>query len=467
MFIKKKLSGWSSYMKYETRVFNPKNKKDLIKFLKSNNNNSKIISRGNGCSFGDQAICSVKNGVTIDLSSLNTIIKLDKKNNHLIVEGGVKLNQILRFLLPKNLTLNSIPGGLEITVGGAISNNVHGKDCWKNGYFENNVKSILISDAYGKIKRLSRIENKRHFESIFSSIGLIGIILEVELYVKKIPSQLLMVNTIKVKNLKEMERCFETLENKNEFAVAWLDCFAKGKNSMRGIFQKASYIKNLKATNITINSKFFENPENMKIFGILPIKKFWQFIKIFFNTKIFKIINPVVFNISSFFKKEKIISYVEFLMFETKYLPSYKTWFEPDGFLCIQPYFTKKNAFKKIKVAIQLCQHYGVIPFWCPIKKYKPKDGLFLDFADKEGGYSIVIDFFPKEHNKELVSEFILKLEKLILKQRGKLYLSKDNVMSKEFFKKTYPNFKKFLKIKKKFDPDDKFISNQYIRLLH
>jgi UDP-N-acetylenolpyruvoylglucosamine reductase len=463
MFIKKKLSGWSSYKHYNTRLYKPKNKKNLIEFLKSNNN--KIIARGHGCSFGDQAICSVKNGVTIDLSSLNTIIKLDKKNNCLKVEGGVKLNQILKFLLPKNLTLNSIPGGLEITVGGAISNNVHGKDCWKNGYFEKNIKSILVLDASGKIKRLSKDENREHFKSIFSSIGLIGIIIEVELFTKKIPSHFLIAKTIKVKNLKEMQRCFETLEDKDEFAVAWLDCFAKGKNSMRGIFQKASHINILNSRNEKNNSKFFENPENIKILGILPIKKFWKFIKIFFNTKIFRIINPIVFNISSFFKKEKIVSYVEFLMFETKYLPSYKTWFEPNGFLCIQPYFTKKNAFKKIKDVVELCQYYGVIPFWCPIKKYKSKNDLLLDFASEEGGYSIVIDFFPKEYNKKLIIEFISKLEKLILRQGGKFYLSKDNVMSKEFFKKTYPEFKKFIEIKNKFDPNEFFLSEQYMRL--
>lgn len=164
-------------------------------------------------------------------------------------------------------------------------------------------------------------------------------------------------------------------------------------------------------------------------------------------------------------KRKKIISYVEFLMFETKYLPSYKTWFEPDGFLCIQPFFKKKNAFNNIKNVIDLCQNYGIIPFWCPLKKYKPKSISHLDFADEEGGYSIVIDFFPKEHGEEKIFKFISELENLIFQQGGKFYLSKDQVMSKEFFTKTYPNLNEFLKIKEKFDPKNKFLSNQYSRL--
>jgi decaprenylphospho-beta-D-ribofuranose 2-oxidase len=464
MLLKKKLSGWSNYKVYNTKVFTPISKEELIRFLKSINDSIKVIPRGHGCSFGDQAICSIKNGITIDLSFLNKIIALNIKNNSIKVQAGVKLNQILKLLVPKNLTLNSIPGGLEITVGGAISNNVHGKDCWKNGYFENNVKSILISDANGNIKKLSKNENFVHFKNMFGSSGLLGIIIEVELYVKKMPSQFLLTETVKVNNIKEMQNCFDTLEKKNEFAIAWLDCFAKNKSSIRGIFQKASFVY---SSPKKINPKFFENPEKLKILGILPVKNFWYFMKIFFNTKIFKVINPLIFNMSFLLRKKKIISYIEFLMFETKYLPSYKTWFEPDGFLCIQPFFTKKNAFKKIRDVIDLCQDYGIVPFWCPIKKYKERKNSLLDFASKEGGYSMVIDFFPKEHKKQKIVEFISKLENLVLDQGGKFYLSKDQVMSKEFFTKSYPNLDKFIKIKKKIDPKKSFLSNQYLRLIN
>ena len=161
-------------------------------------------------------------------------------------------------------------------------NNVHGKDCWKNGYFESNVKSILISDGNGELKKLSKSENPEYFKNIFCSIGLLGIIIEVELYVKTIPSEFLSAETIKVNNMDEMSECFENLDYKNEFAVAWLDCFAKNKNSMRGIFQKASFINSKEIKLKRINSKFFENPENLKILGIVPIKLFWRIVKIFF-----------------------------------------------------------------------------------------------------------------------------------------------------------------------------------------
>jgi len=458
------LSGWSSYKHFDTKIFTPSNALELQKFIFKNKNQIKVIARGHGCSFGDQAICSKENGVTIDLSNIDQLVEYSEEEHILIVEGSMQLKNILKFLLPKNLTLNCIPGGLEITVGGAIANNVHGKDCWKNGYFEKNVKSIKILDSEGNFKKLSKNQNKEHFEMMFSSLGLLGIIVEVELFVKKIPSPLLEINTHKVKNLNEMQKLFENLSDDNDYAVAWLDCFAKNENSLRGIFQTAKFTEFNKNLNLK-KKDFFQNPDQIKIFGFIPVKFIWKIVKIFFNTKIFKILNPIAFHFSSFIKKKKVIPYEEFMMLETKYLPSYKSWFEPDGFLCIQPFFSSENAFEKIKQVVELCQKFGVIPFWCPIKKYKKENVNPLDFNKNQNGYSIVIDFFPKEYKEDLIKLFIQELEELILQQNGKFYLSKDQIMSKEFFKKTYPEFKKFIEIKNKFDSNEFFLSEQYKRL--
>ena len=464
MITEETLSGWSSFKYFKTKVFKPKNSLDLKDFIKNNKNNLKVIARGHGCSFGDQAICSVENGVTIDLSNLDKIVELDENKKILKVQGATKLKEILQYILPRNLTLNCIPGGLEITVGGAISNNVHGKDCWKNGYFDKNVKTISIINSNGDIIKLSRDDKEDHFRNMFSSIGLLGIIIEVELFVKEIPSQFLKTETKKVTNIDEMEKCFDNLTNENDYAVAWLDCFAKNKNLFRGIFQTASFYEN-KNVNKKIDKTYFESPDQKKIMGFIPIKIVWKIVKIFFKTKIFRFINAIIFHLSKFIIKNKIIPYVEFMMLETKYLPSYKSWFEPYGFLTIQPFFRKEKAFNKIKEVIILCQNNGIVPFWCPIKKYKKNNNHPLNFCDE--GYSIVIDFFPKEYDQNKVNKFIKELENLIYSQGGKFYLAKDQIMSKDFFRKTYDRTEEFKEIKSKYDPNDIFISNQYLRLFN
>ena len=126
---------------------------------------------------------------------INKVIDYDKKKKIIEVESGVKLKDVLLISLKDNLFLPSTPGGLDITVGGAISNNIHGKDCFKNGYFENNVKSIKVLTAQGVIIKISKDEFKEFFENIFSSFGLLGIICSVEIELKEIKSSFLEVET--------------------------------------------------------------------------------------------------------------------------------------------------------------------------------------------------------------------------------------------------------------------------------
>ena len=129
----RKLSGWSKYKHYECELFKPNELTTPKNFIKNNNKGRKIIARGHGCSNGDQSVLS--DGIVIDTSFLNKIINYNKQAKTIEVEAAVKLSDILRITLKDDLFFQCIPGGLDITVGGAISNNVHGKDCFKNGYF--------------------------------------------------------------------------------------------------------------------------------------------------------------------------------------------------------------------------------------------------------------------------------------------------------------------------------------------
>ena len=463
MFPKKtKLFGWSEYKKYDCEVFFPQNKYEICEFIK-NNKNIKIIPRGHGCSFGDQAICSADLGAVIDMSKMNKIISFDEKQNILSVDAGIQLKDILKFSIPKNLILASIPGGLEITVGGAIANNVHGKDCFKKGYFESNVLSMEVINSEGNLIKLSETENPEIFKNVFYSMGLLCIIVKVEIKLIKIPSQILNVETKIINNSNDMKKSFEDLNSDNaDYCVAWLDCFARDKNLLRGLFQTAKFVKDDKK-HIKLKNSYFESPDKKKVFGFIPIGFFWFIAKIFFRTSIFRYLNSIIFNLSKNLSKKKFVPFVEFMMLETKYLPSYKSWFKPYGFLTIHPFFFGSDAFEKIKEAIILCQKHGVIPFWCPIKKYKKNNNHPLAFGGE--GYSIVIDFFPKEYEEGKLKIFFNDFEALILKQGGKYYLSKDQIMSKEFFKRTYPKLDEFKKIKSSIDKNDIFISNQFRRL--
>ena len=147
-----------------------------------------------------------------------------------------------------------------------------------------------------------------------------------------------------------------------------------------------------------------------------------------------------------------------------KYLPEYNNIFKSKGFVGIQPFFNNVKPFDKIEQVVQLCQKFNILPIWCPIKKYKNIEKKFFQFGGD--GYSIVLEYSPHEIGLEKNKNFVDELEKLILKQGGKIYLAKDQIISKEAIKKMYPDYNEFLELKKKYDKKNLFSSEQFVRLL-
>ena len=462
--IKKKLSGWNKYKYYSCNSFQPTDINDLRLFLKQLKKDTKIIVRALGGSSGDQAVNM--DGVVIDFLKINKILEYNPINKSIIVEGGVKLSSILKKSLKDNLIIEAVPGSLEISVAGAIANNVHGKDTFKNGYFKNNVIAISILQRDGNIIRLSNTSNTELFNNFFGSCGLLGIIISVEIKLKSVSSNLLKIETKIANNMDEMKNYFENLNHEKDYAVAWLDCDAKKENFMRGIFRTATFIDESTLTKKEKQKekkkviKFLkERNENFFINIFLLIV--WRFFGLIFGSKIFKILNPIAFNlVKKFTKKTQIQTLPEFLGLANNYLPNYNYLFNPNGHLTIQPFF---DNFKKIKDVVEICQKYNILPIWCPIKKYKSHQKNPLDYGDS--GYSIVIEFSPAEHGQEKTKEFIQALLKKIVEQGGRFYLSKDESIDAVHFKKTYPDYDKFLEIKKKYDPENLFISEQFKRL--
>ncbi len=465
--MKNLISGWSKYKYFNCEIYKPKNFSDLQGFLKKNPQDKKIITRGHGCSNGDQSVLT--NGTVIDINNLNNILDYNQQNKRIVVEAGVKLSEILTLTLKDDLFFRSIPGGLDITVGGAISNNVHGKDCFKNGYFNENVSKINIILSSGELMETSPTKNHELFENIFSSIGLLGVIYSVELNLVDIKSPILETETVVAKNKLDMKNFFQEASKNSDYLIAWLDCSSKKEGSLRGICRKAKFLEKEKINKWErnkykkkINSQLQKRVKNnlrKNIFNIL-----WFLIGNSVGSKFFYLFNFFAFNFFKFVgKRRKNVLINEFTLLHEKYLPEYNNIFKSNGFVTIQPFFNNINSFDKIESVVQLCQSFKILPIWCPIKKYKRTEKKNFQFGDD--GYSIVIEFSPHEVGLYKTKKFIDALESLILKQEGKIYLAKDQIISGSSAKKMYPEYKNFLNLKKKYDKHNLLYSEQFIRL--
>ena len=118
-----------------------------------------------------------------------------------------------------------------------------------------------------------------------------------------------------------------------------------------------------------------------------------------------------------------------------------------------------QNVAVNLKKIILFFQQKNQVSFVSTLKKMGKKNKNLLSFS--EDGYTITFDI----KNNPNLKIFYNELEKILIKMNAKIYLTKDALMTKEYFQKTYSNINKFIKYKKIYDPKFKFISYQSKRL--
>ena len=129
------------------------------------------------------------------------------------------------------------------------------------------------------------------------------------------------------------------------------------------------------------------------------------------------------------------------------------------GFVQIQILLNKKNFKRNLEEIILFFNRRNQVSFLSTLKKMGRGNKNLLSFPDE--GYTITFDI----QNNNQLEKFYRSLEKRLKKIDAKQYLTKDNLMTKSFFKQKNKNLIKFIKTKRKLDPYNKFQSYQSIKL--
>jgi len=198
-----------------------------------------LLAYGKGKSYGD--CCLNDGGTLLDTSRLDKFIQFDATNGILRCEAGVTLDAILRLILPEKWFLPVTPGTQYVTVGGAIANDVHGKNHHRAGSFGCHVRGfeLMRSDAGSVI--CSREQNPDLFEATIGGLGLTGLILWAEIQLKRVPGPWIDCEEIRFERLEEFFELSAQSDRTHEYTVAWLDCLSSGENLGRGIFMRGNH----------------------------------------------------------------------------------------------------------------------------------------------------------------------------------------------------------------------------------
>jgi hypothetical protein len=440
--------NYSNYKKSNCQIFYPRNDNDIFTIIDfATKNNKKILPIGACLSWYDTIFNS--NQILIDLSNFKKSFFFDKTNGTLLISPSYKIYEVTKKINKYGWSLYSIPGAPNATIGGCIGNDVHGKDSYKFGNFGSNIIYIeLILPNKKKIK-CSKKKNEKIFRAVIGGLGLIGVVVNIQLKLKKISKYYKTDNFI-CNSYKELIYNIYKDKNKYDYINGWIDIHST-KTIARGVIFKSKKVdeqKLIKKNNV--NTLAIANFFQKIIFGFCIRNNLIKFIN-FFIFYLFK------------FKKSNYNSYKDVTYPLSSYGVDIREIIEPRSFFEIQVILKKNNLPKSLKDFILKCKKLKLSGFVTGIKMHKTSKN-YLSFSDN--GISININqIFDSNKNFNEIYNKIKILHRYVIMKKYKIYLCKDFFLNKKEIKINYINYNKFLSVKKKVDKKELFYSDFYKRI--
>ncbi len=430
------LSGWGNFPSVQADLLAPTSTTELQSLLQNRASTGRIICRGGGRSYGDSAL----NDRVLSSRYLDHFLDLDTGSGTVRCGSGVSLQQLIEVAIPHGLFPTVLPGTKQVSVGGAIAADIHGKNHHVDGSFCDHVTTLTLMQADGRLVECSPTENVELFHATCGGMGLTGIIVDATIQLSKVSSVSITTRKYTASNI---DHCLELLDEYNQakYVVAWLDCLARGEDLGRSIVYvgKHSEDGNLDLVRRSRVSVPFTTP------GFLLNK---------FSMSLF---NKAYFSLQRS-KAETFKQNYEQFFFPLDSIRNWNRLYGGKGFLQYQ-FVIPTTAREALKEILARVSESGQGSFLSVLKRFGPANRNLLSFPDE--GYTLTLDFRWRESLFDLLDE----LDELVLANGGRHYLAKDARLGEVGFKAGYPRWEEFVKIKEQVDPDGRFASLQSNRL--
>ncbi|MDQ3231554.1 MAG: FAD-binding oxidoreductase, partial [Pseudobdellovibrionaceae bacterium] len=228
--------SWGGMQGHESRQEPIFWQQDIHAILKRD---QRFLAYGLGRSYGDS--CLPSEGTALLLSPLNKLRSFDEKTGLISAEAGLSLAELLDFIVPLGWFVPVSPGTKYVTLGGAIANDIHGKNHHKRGTFGCHITEMELLRSNGETILCSPTREKELFAATVGGLGLTGVITWCTLQLIPIQSALVDSETIKTTGLDDFFALEDASAEDWEYSMSWIDCMAQGSRRGRGIFYRGNH----------------------------------------------------------------------------------------------------------------------------------------------------------------------------------------------------------------------------------
>jgi FAD/FMN-containing dehydrogenase len=380
------------------------------------------IAYGMGRSYGDA--CLNPNGVLWKTTRLDRFISIDESTGRLVCEAGVLLRDIQRLLISRGWLLPVTPGTQLATVGGAIANDVHGKNHHVLGSFGDHVKWIKLIRTDGTIIECGPELLPEWFSATVGGLGLTGVILEAEIQLRRVPGPWLDTETVPYTNLNEFFRLSDDSEADWEHTVSWIDCISGGG---RGLFMRGN----------PCNVDLRPEPKGRK--WTMPFVPPISLV----NRLSLRPFNSAYFNIKKW-KAGRSYTHYEPFFYPLDNLQDWNRMYGPTGFFQYQSVVPRKVGHDAVQAMLDEIARCGEGSFLAVLKTFGNRHPLGM-MSFPQPGVTLALDF-PNKGERTL--KLFERLDAIVREAGGRIYLAKDARMPRDLFEAGYPRLAEFLKFR-------------------
>lgn len=436
---RQRLSGWGRTTPTWADVQTPSADDEVLNFLQR----GPVIARGLGRSYGDPA--QISGGVVLNNRGLGGI-GIIADDGIVTVGSGVSIDELLAWSMPHGWFIPVTPGTRQVSMGGAVAADVHGKNHHRDGSLGDHILALRIATPTG-IFLATPTERADLFWATIGGMGLTGIVLDVTLRMVRIETNHVLVDTIRCANLSDVMTAMESGDDDYQYSVAWVDCMTKGASMGRGVLTRGDHATRDQVPNASLRAPSaaavripIDAPS-----GLLNQLSIRAFNELWYRKAPRERVGEAQ-SIGTFFHP-------------LDGLHDWNRLYGRRGFVQYQ-FAVGDTRGDVVERAIARLSSSGVPSFLAVLKRFGPGNSGPLSFP--LAGWTLALDL---PVGPTALPDVLDDLDEMVLEAGGRVYLAKDARLGPDALRAMYPRLNEFLTVKNTYDPDHHLTSDLARRL--
>ena len=432
------LTGWGRIAPSSAELAEPDSPGRAAALLQAADPSRGTIARGLGRSYNDAAQSS--GGLVISTARLNRIIELDTATGLVTCEAGVSLEQLMVAGLPAGWFVPVSPGTRQVTVGGAVAADVHGKNHHVAGSFARHVTSLDLLLPSGELRTVTADADPAVFWATAGGMGLTGLVVRATVQLKRVATSRVLVETVRTADVDETMAVLAEHDRRFGYTVAWSDSLAHGARLGRSVVTSGDFAGPADLPAADRQDPFAFRPGARA--GVPD-----RFPPGLINRYTVALANGAWYRKAPRQRSGELQTIGAFF----HPLDGIRNWnrvYGPGGFRQYQ-YVLPFGQEAAVRRSFELVSRAHAPSFVTVLKRFGEGDPGLLSFP--MAGWTLALDFPARTPG---LAGLLGALDRLVVEAGGRVYLAKDSRVPAGVLAEMYPGLADFRKMRAELDPD-------------